>query len=574
MIRAGSMAALCVTLLLSACAGPPRPVTADALQGFLDAAAPALAACDDLDGAEAFRRYRREVASLAESGGEKVLAAEIAALEPGLVLNESRRGLALHLLRRYVVGRYGERIVADLQELVRFATHAVDGQENWQAAEFVRQRRWLERRARELGLEFRSFDGRVDEVNLPGGERVLGVLTHADVQDVVGQTWEHSPWAGERVGERIYGRGTEDDKGPIVTTMYVFAALRDAAWPVGATLRLIIANGEESSWEEIPYYLERREPPAVTLGIDAAYPVTHAQKAWAVLDVTSAERPGAAAPAGWTVLSIEGGSGLSIIPERGAALLRPPAGASTALAALRRRAQTWAEDHPPARLRVEPDPRGIRVVAIGRGGHSSEPHSGHNAFGDLCAFLAQLDLAPGARNLLVSFVGTHVGTETDGASLGIAHRDEVMGELTVNLALFDEQEGRPRARINLRVPRGLEQAEIEARVEALAAEFAAARGAALQTELYMPAPPHYVPPDGPLVTRLLDVWYDVTGERGAPVAIGGGTQARLFPQGVDFGPALAMESYRGHGPDEYVTVGELHRNAELTLAALWSLAGD
>jgi hypothetical protein len=35
-----------------------------------------------------------------------------------------------------------------------------------------------------------------------------------------------------------------------------------------------------------------------------------------------------------------------------------------------------------------------------------------------------------------------------------------------------------------------------------------------------------------------------------------------------------MESYRGHGPDEYVSVEELHRIGELTVAALWELAAE
>jgi hypothetical protein len=33
-----------------------------------------------------------------------------------------------------------------------------------------------------------------------------------------------------------------------------------------------------------------------------------------------------------------------------------------------------------------------------------------------------------------------------------------------------------------------------------------------------------------------------------------------------------MEHYRGHGTDEYLTVDELHRIAELTVAAFWRLA--
>ena len=65
----------------------------------------------------------------------------------------------------------------------------------------------------------------------------------------------------------------------------------------------------------------------------------------------------------------------------------------------------------------------------------------------------------------------------------------------------------------------------------------------------------------------------MTGNPGRPIAIGGGTQARLFKGGVDFGPAEDMEHYRGHGTDEYLTPAELRRIAELTVAAVWKLAG-
>jgi len=81
-----------------------------------------------------------------------------------------------------------------------------------------------------------------------------------------------------------------------------------------------------------------------------------------------------------------------------------------------------------------------------------------------------------------------------------------------------------------------------------------------------------VPAEGKLVSSLLAVWQEVTGTPGRPIAVGGGTEARLFPGGVDFGPTLSMEHYRGHGTDEYMTVGELHRVAELTVAAVWRLA--
>jgi len=542
-------------------------------------AAGARAARDEApaDGPTAFAEFRRVVATTAEGFGAAELARQVRALAPGRPVETDEADLASRLLRAWVASRYVDAIVRDLQSMIGFRTFHVEGRDNWHAPEFLRQREWLASRAEALGLEFRSVDGRVEEITLPGGARVIGVLTHGDVQDVSGQRWSRPPWEGRLEQGRVYGRGSEDDKGPIVTTLHVFAALRDSGWPLDASLRLIVANGEECCWDEIPYYLERQSPPDVTVGFDASYPVTHAQKAWCRVTLTAAPDPSgfdvrdAAVDGAWHVVSMVGGDGLSIIPERGEALLyRRDAGAD-AIDELRRAAERWAKENPPARIVVERQGEFARVEAIGRGGHSSTPEAGRNALGDLVAFLVEAASPLGSQGALADALGRWVGTETDGQTLGLAHRDEVMGAVTVNLAYLERHEGAARARLTLRIPRGLDLATIERQLARRAAEFEARYGAALVVEVHMPGPPHFVPPDGPLVQTLLEVWETVTGEPGRPVAIGGGTQARLFPDGVDFGPAHSMERYRGHGPDEYMTVEEIRRNAELTVAALWAL---
>jgi dipeptidase D len=560
-------------MLVCACARAPEN-SWESLGRHLTAGAEALAEYPDEQGG-AFELFLRAAATSAARGGDADLAAALGSLESGRAPAADQRPLASRVLRRYVVARYGERMAADLSEMVRFRTFHVEGRDNWDAPEFVRQREWLERKARQAGLEFRSYDGRVEEITLDGSGRVLGILTHGDVQGVEGQTWSAPPWEGRIENDRIVGRGAEDDKGPIVTTLYVFAAFADSGWLDGVSLRLIVSNGEECCWTEIPYYLERADPPDVTIGFDASYPVTHAQKAWSVMTVTAPRSESRNEPAsGWRIVSLEGGSGLSIIPERGELVLQP---LESALAAeLAERAATWAAAHPPARLEVTTEGELVRLTATGRGGHSSEPEGGHNALGDLAAFVfdSETELHPADRGALVRCMGRIIGTETHGERLGISHTDPVMGSLTVNLALFDEEEGRPRARASMRVPRGIESDAIEAAIDKAVGECVQTLGQPLEPSFRMASPPHFVSPEEPLVRTLLDVWEEVTGEPGRPVAIGGGTQARLFPDGVDFGPARAMERYRGHGPDEYITVDEMQRNAELTIAALWALAGQ
>ena len=487
---------------------------------------------------------------------------------------DSRR--ASCVLRRYLLARYGERMVKDLQEMVGFQTFAVEGKENWNAPEFKRQREWLRKRAGELGLQLKSYDGRVDELTLKGPKPILALLTHGDVQGVEGQKWSSPPFEAKIVGGRIIGRGTEDDKGPLVAALYVLAALRDSGWPLDSTVKLLVANGEESSWDEIPYYLARAPMPERTIGLDADYPVTYAQKGYGILTFRAlpVEQPKAGA---WRVVRMSGGSGLSIIPERGEAFLERLGNTldlSRAQFEIARMITEWSEAHPPARLWVRREGDYLRITAEGHGGHSSEPHSGHNALGDLTAFLATLDLRMDPWGALASFVGIAVGTETDGASLGLAIRDPVMGDLTCNLSfLRADKEGSPEAVLNIRPPRGITKATMEKQLADRAAAFARKTGAALDTRVELPSEPHIAPLEGPVVSGLLDVWKEVTGTPGRPLAIGGGTQARLFKGGVDFGPATDTEHYRGPGPDEYLTPEELHRIAELTVAGVWRLAG-
>jgi dipeptidase D len=353
------LSTLAVLLLLSGAAqaaepsikGPVKEPACVALDASLSEAA--AVSFDKLSGPAGFERFRKAAAS-----GNKALAGRLNALKPGKPVPAASVDLAACLLRRYVRARYGDAIIHDTQELIAFQTFAEDGKENWGKPEFNRQRDWLAAKAKALGLEFKDYDGRMGEITLAGPKPILAVLTHGDVQGVEGQHWSSPPFEARIVDGKIIGRGTEDDKGPIVTTLYSIVALRDAGWPLGSTLKLLIANGEESSWDEIPYYLARAPMPTRTLGIDANYPVTHAQKAYGLLTFRGEPAADAAdlKSGQWRVVKMSGGSGRSIIPEGGEAVLEwvgDPGRKEEALAKVIFFARDWAEKNPPAKLTGE-----------------------------------------------------------------------------------------------------------------------------------------------------------------------------------------------------------------------------
>jgi acetylornithine deacetylase/succinyl-diaminopimelate desuccinylase-like protein len=145
-----------------------------------------------------------------------------------------------------------------------------------------------------------------------------------------------------------------------------------------------------------------------------------------------------------------------------------------------------------------------------------------------------------------------------------------MGQLTVNLGVMRTENGTPTAYLNPRVPAGITAEEMETRVKQKVAAFNQRTGAKITATVRM-GQPHFVPASNKLVATLLKAWKEITGTARKPIVTGGGLQSRLFPGGVDFGPALSMEQDRSHASDEYMTIDELKLIGELTVAALWAL---
>jgi dipeptidase D len=79
--------------------------------------------------------------------------------------------------------------------------------------------------------------------------------------------------------------------------------------------------------------------------------------------------------------------------------------------------------------------------------------------------------------------------------------------------------------------------------------------------------------DAPQLPVLMSVFSYYTGIKDPkPVAIGGGTNSRLFPRAVSFGPSMPRTVYTGHSEHEFITVKQLLLNLEMYTAVMAELA--
>lgn len=91
-------------------------------------------------------------------------------------------------------------------------------------------------------------------------------------------------------------------------------------------------------------------------------------------------------------------------------------------------------------------------------------------------------------------------------------------------------------------------------------------------ENYADSSAHYVPEDSALVKTLLQVYRETTGLGGKPLAMGGGTYARVLGNFVAFGARFPGESSTAHQRNEFITVDTLLKATGIYANAIFQLA--
>jgi dipeptidase D len=469
---------------------------------------------------------------------------------------------------KYAVATYQEQVVDTLAHLVSFNTvadKAVPFESNPQHAGF---KHYLKDEAARLGFDYADY-GWVVVIGLGQGKERLGVITHGDVQPVDPSKWKKSPFELDRTSEpgRLLARGAEDDKGPIATALYAMKAIKDQQLPLSKRIELYVYMGEESDWDGLVAFLKTHEAPQMNITLDAEYPAVTAEKGYGTVSVSFGRQGAQAAPAGEpSIAGFGGGFFGSQIPEDAHALV---ANATPALEAqIRARGARQAGMH----YQFAWQGKDLAITAKGVSAHSSKPESGVNAIAMLADALAVRPWANTQAGALVNFLNDMVGTGYYGEKFGkLAYRDSFMGPMSLAPTVIRQKPDAIELSINLRRPRGKSGEQVTSEINAALAQWQARRVPLAKIDLQIGDP--WVQQSAPQLPTLMSVFSYFTGVADPkPVAIGGGTNSRLFPHAVSFGPAMPHTVYTGHSEHEFITLKQLLLNLEMYTAVLAELA--
>ena len=408
-------------------------------------------------------------------------------------------------------------------------------------------------RAEKLGFRVKNIDNYAGFAEIGEGEGLVGILAHLDVVPEGRESdWKHHPYGAVIDGGELWGRGSIDDKGPAMASLYAMKALRDSGVPLKRRFRLILGLDEESGSRCITHYNKFEEEPEFSFSPDAEFPVVNAEKGILRATITITVR-NAGKPEGSYLAELQGGDRFNVVPDEASALIKcTPAKTEEIIGCC-------------TDLETQITADGLKVIAKGVSAHAMEPSKGVNAVQKLLLALKSARLTEPDDKLADSLFRL-TGSGFSGDELGIASSDEVSGALTCNVAAVSLEicgdVKSARLKLDIRYPVTADSEMIIGKLEFSVKD---AGGALLVNANKKPL---YVPQSSRVVQTLLDAYETVTGDRPKPVSMGGGTYCRFMPNAVSAGPLFPGQEELAHQANERVSVEDLRKSTHIYAEAL------
>ncbi|MCD7744765.1 MAG: M20/M25/M40 family metallo-hydrolase [Lachnospiraceae bacterium] len=447
-------------------------------------------------------------------------------------------------------------------------------------------------------------------------QKGLDILAHLDVVPVTEDWTVTQPFEPKIVEDRIYGRGTADDKGPAIAALYALRAIRELAIPMKKGVRLILGSDEECGSGDLKYYYGIEKEAPYTFTPDADFPVINiekgrlearfhteygdtgstasetamqaekdAQKSQAALADTGASRGMASGrrASGVRVLSLKSGDKANVVPGRAVLVLE---GLSETIV---RQASDETTNETGVIFEIEKLDDGgfgsgnhsaenlLLVNARGQAAHASTPQEGKNALTATLRLIKKLaaekvfscDGADAAGlDVLLALERLFPYEDTCGKTLGIYREEEQSGAVTLCFSILDYQPGHVCGAFDARLPIGCDEENTKQPVMKAFAENG------IQMEDVPMTRPHCVPGDSDFVRILLDSYETYTGIKGEPLSTGGGTYVHGLERGVAFGCMTPDVDNHMHGDDEFMVIDTLMMSAKIFADAIIRICNE
>lgn len=448
-----------------------------------------------------------------------------------------------------LIENYKENIINSTQELIKFPSVSEELESSiYPFGEHATNcLNYFLSLAESLGFRTKNLDNYAGYVEFGSGDEMLGIIGHLDVVPaLIEDGWTTPPFEPSIRDGKLFGRGSIDDKGPVVASLYAMKAIMDTT-QVSKTVRLIVGLNEEKNWKCIDYYKEKEKWPDISFSPDANFPGIYAEKGIMSLSISNKFNI-----EGYEIIDIDTKSNaINVVPKY----------ISITLKGNQNIELPDAENIKINKL----ENNLIKIESFGIAAHAAHPELGKNAIKQLIEYLT--NNFNFNDNTLQSYLSDGLfSIESPNFISENIIKDE-SGVLTSNVASCTYTNETLTFNINLRVPVTYNLDEIFNKYN-----FFKNDSNNLNITLLSVQKPLYIEKDNYLVKTLVDIFNKKTNSNHEPIAIGGGTYARAFKNCISYGLTMPGQQDMCHQVDEYVKIDDLILGCKIYAEAIYNLA--
>ena len=415
--------------------------------------------------------------------------------------------------------KYKDEMIDQLAQLVSYPSTYQPNQDN---TPFGISNRDCLNKALEIassyGFKTVNLDNYCGYIEMGQGEEIIGILAHLDVVPV-SDTWNSDPFKLTIIDDKIYGRGTSDDKGAVVCSLTALRMLKEKEHTFTKRVRLILGCNEESGSRGVEYYIEKEGHVDCGFTPDGEFPLVFGEKGM-VHGLLSGKST--------KIEDIKAGTVANAVAAKCNVVLKDNCINTEKLA-------EFFNKH-----NIKYQYQNNTLTVFGIAAHASTPQLGVNAI----SYAMEALYYSGINDEMVDTYHKLVGLTYNGENASVDFKDKY-GDLTLNVGLAFKENDKLCFTIDIRFPVTMKHETIIEKLQQVS------NGSISNLE---GVDPLFFPEDHPMIKALHKAYVDVTNDtQHLPMTIGGGTYAKDMHNIVAFGCDDGKFDYHIHDDNEFVT---------------------
>lgn len=435
-----------------------------------------------------------------------------------------------------------DEMIQEIINLVRYESISIksDNKEKPFGEECKKALEHILELGKKLGFNTKNIDGYCGYIEFGEGKELLGIIGHLDVVPATKEDgWTKDPYQAEIINNKLYGRGTSDDKGPVISCLYAMK-IANSLKQLNKRVRLIIGLNEEQDWECIERYKQTEELPTISFSPDANFPCIYAEKGIITLTIENDFNLDD------EILEFTtGNNAINVVPKIAHIIIKT------------NNPNKFVEEKD---IIVEKIEDTIKITATGISSHAAFPTLGDNAATKLLKYINKIY----NNKFLTKLEELDFYNLENPLYLGGDSLTDESGTLTSNIGIINYENNKLIIKTNLRVPIKTSFAKLKnicnKSIDSIKYYFEGENEGL------------YVSKDSYLVKTLTRIFNETTNMNEEAIAIGGGTYARAFNNCVSFGMTFPNEEELCHQVNENIDIDNLLLATEIYTKAIIELA--